>query len=154
MVITLRGGETSIKSSYTSSNYIYLGDPTVLPLNKDAANVNWGGKWRMPTKAECQELLDNCLWSWEEKNGVEGYCVTSKANNKSIFLPAVDANVVGYDYRKGGYYWSSSLYPYVHYPSYNKFTDEANFLLIQSDYRNVSSRRRYWGLSVRPVMSK
>ena len=148
-------GETSIKSSYTSSNYIYLGDPTVLPLNKDAANVNWGGKWRMPTKAECQELLDNCLWSWEEKNGVEGYMVTSKTNNKSIFLPAVDANGDGYDYSgKGGYYWSSSLYPYVHYPSYNKYTDEANFLLIQSDYRNVSSRRRYWGLSVRPVMSK
>ena len=148
-------GETSIKSSYTSSNYIYLGDPTVLPLNKDAANVNWGGKWRMPTKAECKELLDNCLWSWEEKNGVEGYWVTSKTNNKSIFLPAVDANGDGYDYSgKGGYYWSSSLYPYVNYPSYNKFTDMANFLLIQSDYRNVSSIRRYWGLSVRPVMSK
>lgn len=30
-----------------------------LPLEKDAAHVNMGGDWRMPTKEECQELINN-----------------------------------------------------------------------------------------------
>lgn len=31
-----------------------------LTLEQDAAHVNLGGDWRMPTKAEFQELIDNC----------------------------------------------------------------------------------------------
>ena len=30
----------------------------------DAAHNAWGDNWRMPTYAECQELISNCTWTW------------------------------------------------------------------------------------------
>ena len=39
---------------------------TDLTLEQDAAHVNLGGNWRMPTKAEFQELLDNCDVVWTD----------------------------------------------------------------------------------------
>ncbi len=44
------------------STYTYLNTPSVLPLNRDAAFVNWGGNWRMPTSDEIQELKEKCKW--------------------------------------------------------------------------------------------
>ena len=56
----------------------------------DAATAKWGEGWRIPTKAECEELMNAnyCTWSWIEQNGVKGYLVTSKINGNYIFLPA------------------------------------------------------------------
>ena len=54
----------------------------------DAASVNWGLAWRMPTETEMQELIDNCKWSWTKINKVQGYIIKSKINDNSIFLPA------------------------------------------------------------------
>ena len=62
-----------------------------LTLEQDAAHVNLGGNWRMPTKAECQELLDNCNVVWTDNyNGtrVKGRVFTSKVNGNSVFFPA------------------------------------------------------------------
>ena len=98
----------------TSSSYGTVDNKTVLELEDDAAHVNWGGNWRMPTKVEQLELIDtnNCTWKWTTQNGVNGYKVTSVVNGNSIFLPAA-----GYRYYDNlgnagsiGYYWSSSLY--------------------------------------------
>ena len=74
----------------------------------DAASVNWGGTWRMPTIYEFQELTEKCTWEWTSLNGVDGQKVTGP-NGNSIFLP-----VTGYrdmDKLRGssGYYWLSSL---------------------------------------------
>lgn len=93
-------GETETKDKYswatykwcdgTSSNitkYNSADGKTVLDLDDDAAYVNWGDKWRMPTKEECQELLDKCTWSESIQNGVKGYVVTSKHTGNSIFFP-------------------------------------------------------------------
>ena len=30
----------------------------------DAATAMWGEGWKMPTKADFQELLENCDWEW------------------------------------------------------------------------------------------
>lgn len=105
-------GETTTKSTYTESNYVYSDNPTTLPLDKDAARANWGGSWRMPTKAEQDELRSNCTWTWTTMNGVNGYKVTSKTNGKSIFLPAAGSRYYSglNDDGSSGYYWSSSLY--------------------------------------------
>ena len=69
-----------------------------LASDDDAATRNWGGMWRMPTKAEWEELLneDNCTWTWTtdykgDGSNVAGVIVTSKKvgyTDKSIFLPA------------------------------------------------------------------
>ena len=56
----------------------------------DAATANWGEDWRIPTKAECEELMDAnyCTWEWRSNNDFAGYKVTSKINGNYIFLPA------------------------------------------------------------------
>ena len=64
---------------------------TNLTLEQDAAHVNLGGNWRMPTKAECQELINNCNVVWTDNyngTGVVGKVFTSKINGNSVFFPA------------------------------------------------------------------
>ena len=78
----------------------------------DAATVNLGAPWCMPTKDDIQELYDNCDWVRKTINGVNGYLVTSKINGNSIFFPAAG---IGYGTSLGnrgslGLYRSSSWY--------------------------------------------
>lgn len=147
-------GETQPKSVYSSDTYFDSNNnkystskKTTLDLEDDAAHVNWGGGWRMPTKAEQDELrnTNNCTWTWTIQNGVYGYKVTSKKNGNSIFLPAA-----GYRYDSslylagsGGSYWSSSL-----------STDDSNgayFLYFNSSYVDWGYNYRDIGPSVRAV---
>jgi hypothetical protein len=129
----------------TSSSYGTVDNKTTLDLSDDAARVNWGGSWRMPTKAEQYELRDNCTWTWTTQNRVKGYKVTSKKNGNSIFLPAAGYRVDGslFDAGSIGYYWSSSLetgYPYYAY-----------FLGFYSSSVDVDYCYRCFRHSVRPV---
>lgn len=129
----------------TKSMYGIVDNKKTLELRDDAARVNRGGSWRMPTYDEWTELRNNCTWKWTTQNGVNGYKVTSKKNGKSIFLPAVG-------YREGsslslagsdGYYWSSSLY--ADYPYY------AWSVYFNSGCTRMFYNYRYCGRSVRPV---
>ena len=105
-------GETEPKSNF-SSNYTYSANPLILPFEHDAATVNWGGNWRMPTKEEWQELYTNTTYIWTTQNGVNGRLFTA-SNGCSLFLPAAgyynhySGNSLS-DAGSGGYYWSSSL---------------------------------------------
>lgn len=82
----------------------------VLDSEDDAAIANWGGSWRMPTKAEQDELRTKCKWEWKELNGHKGYKVTGP-NGNYIFLPAAGDRIGGSLYfLSEGCYWSSSLY--------------------------------------------
>ena len=84
-----------------------------LTLEQDAAHVNMGGNWRMPTKEEYRELIDNCTDTWTDDyngTGIRGRIFTSKVNGKSVFFPAA-----GYCYKSlvlsvgsGGNVWSAS----------------------------------------------
>ena len=124
-------GETQPKSTYNWSTYKYcngsyntltkynnsssygtVDNKTQLELSDDAARANWGGSWRMPTRAEQGELRENCTWTWTTQNGVNGYKVTSKKNGNSIFLPAAGYRDVSSLSNAGslGNYWSSSLF--------------------------------------------
>ena len=164
-------GETETKSNFSWStykwcsgssyntltkycyNYSYSGngvidDKRTLDLEDDAAHVNWGGYWRMPTSLEMRELIDSCTWEWTQINGVNGYKVTSNRNgftDKFIFMPAG-----GYKYEKGldlygsnCVYWSSTL------------SDEKPIgvfgISFSSKDRNTSYYTRYQGFCVRPV---
>ena len=85
---------------------------TTLRPEHDAATANWGGSWRMPTKAEQDELRSECNWELTEVDGVKGYKVSSKSNSSNfIFLPAAGCRSGGIFMRAGsyGFYWSSSL---------------------------------------------
>ncbi len=52
----------------------------------DAARKNWGGKWRMPTLKEFEELEDHCMFFVDVVNGQKG-CVVTGPNGNSIFFP-------------------------------------------------------------------
>ena len=99
----------------------------------------------MPTKAEQDELREQCTWTWTTQNGVKGYQVTSKKNGNSIFLPAAGYRGDSSLSSAGsyGYYWSSSLH--TDYP------DDACSLLFGSDYVDWYGYYRYVGFTVRPV---
>ena len=78
----------------------------------DAARQKLGGAWRMPTRDEIDELVneENCSWSKTTENGVNGYMVTSKKNGNSIFLPAAGRRQYGNEDLVGelGCYWGAS----------------------------------------------
>ena len=138
------GWEGPFSKYVTNSKYGTVDNKTVLDPKDDAAHVNWGGRWRMPTDAEWTELRDNCTWTWATEDGVSGRKVTGP-NGKSIFLPAAGYRNGPYLYGAGayGYYWSSSLdtdYPF----------DACNVYFCSDFYRWIISYR-YWGQSVRPV---
>ena len=92
------------------SSYGTVDGKTVLDLEDDAAYVNMGAEWRMPTRSEQDELLNNCTWTWTTQNGVCGRKVTGP-NGNSIFLPAVGSRYNSNLNHAGTYgdYWSGSL---------------------------------------------
>ena len=107
-------GETTTKSTYSSSTYTYSSNPSELPTSVDAAYVNWGSGWRMPSLAQFQELINSSYTTteWTTLNGVYGSKITSKTNGNSVFLPAAGYRV-GSSLNHGGsdgYYWSRTLY--------------------------------------------
>ena len=131
------------KSSYGNNGF--TDNKTQLELSDDAARVNWGGSWRMPTDAEWSELINNCTGTWTTQNGVNGYKVTSKSNGNSIFLPAAGFRLDTSLSSAGsfGYYWSSSL-----------DRDNPYYAWLVRFYSGDVDRGysyRYYGLSVRPV---
>ena len=117
-------GETKPKAEYTEENSLtYEKEEFNFDIagnvKYDAARANWGGKWKMPTSAQMQELVDNCTWTWIPSskldaagNTIKGYVVSNCAagNTNSIFLPAAgyrsgsDLEGAGSD----GFYWSST----------------------------------------------
>ncbi len=142
-------GEISTKDYYSESNTDAYG----VSMNDisgnaqyDVARYNWGGSWRMPTKDEMQELLDNCNWTESKQNGVDGYNLTSKINGKSLFFP-----LSGY-YFGSSYYSSTSVYSWASSPSSsNEYADN---LHIYSGNSSVTVSRRCYGQNVRAVVSK
>ena len=96
-------------------NNSYIDNKTSLDIEDDAAHVNWGGNWRMPTKEECMELFEKCEWKETTLNGVKGYRVTSKVRgytSNSIFLPCTSVFVLLFDdgnYYDTGCYMTSEL---------------------------------------------
>ena len=151
-------GETTAKETYNWSTYKWYNSSTdritkyralsgtyLLELSDDAARVNWGSSWRMPTMEEQDELRIQCTWTWTTQNGVNGYKVTSKSNGNSIFLPAAgfryDSSL--FDVGRDGNYWSSSY-------RYESTRAVYNFNFSSSSVDKYEYFR-FIGQSVRPV---
>ena len=121
-----------------------------LDLIDDAAHVNMGGKWRMPTNDELEELLNNTTHEVKTINDLKGMLFTSKINNKQLFIPFMQ----GYWYN-GTWYsldksyasiWSSRVYCSV---------DDAYKLYCGSSCNAyVNNLRRSCAFSVRGVFKK
>ena len=119
---------------------------TDLTLEQDAAHAYIGGKWRMPTEAEYQELLDNCDVVWTDdynETGVKGLVFTSKSNGKLVFFPA-DGVCNGSSVKSVGSfgeYWSASW----------RSSSYARDLFFHSKGQYTSDGGRVYGYSVRGV---
>ena len=116
-----------------------------LTLNQDAAHINLGGNWRMPTSEEYRELINNCDVTWTDDyngTGTTGNIFTSMINENSVFFPAA-GNCGSWVYGAGssGYYWSASL----------GLNDDAWCLYFHSDDNSIVSIDMYYGHSVRAV---
>ncbi len=119
-------GETKSKKSFTKKNYSFdwysshggWGNDMILYPNEDAAHVILGGRWRMPTRLEWDELVNSCDWRWTFINNVSGFKVISRINGQSIFIPAAGCNSVLTGFQSDsewrykdrlGCYWTSSM---------------------------------------------
>ena len=159
-------GETKSKSDYSLSTYKWYNESsnkqtkyctdasygivdnkTELDVKDDAAYVNWGSRWRIPSKAQFEELMRECVWTTTYINGVEGSLVKSKKNNNSIFIPGnhfcVDIRL-GYP-SSNGYYWSRTL---------DSYPDYAWCIITRSSPQMFNYHPREYGLGIRPVAVK
>lgn len=80
------GSRNTLTKYCTNKEYGAVDNKITLELEDDAAHVNWGGEWRMPTKAELEELREKCTWMPAKINGVSGREITGPNGNK-LFLP-------------------------------------------------------------------
>ncbi len=128
-------GELSTKKEYYSTNYKHFGKhgvikynekdgKTVLELGDDVARTNLGAGYRIPTKADWEELLEDCKWEAvtvslpieldpSQKKSIARWKVTGP-NGNSIVLPMTggfkaDGWGVMPDYDT--YYTTANLYP-------------------------------------------
>lgn len=124
----------------TSSAFGNVDNKTVLDPENDAAHVNWGGSWRMPTEMEGSELKQTCFWELTSYGGINGFLVYGiGGDGHIIFFPRVNRTYVD-----DGHYWLSSLY---------SSGAEARSLDLYSSNNSfgVGHYVRYLGFSVRPV---
>ena len=120
---------------------------TLLPAD-DAAHVNWGGQWRMPTKEELTELREQCTWKWVTINGIKGNKVTGP-NGNSIFLPAGGSYNTFDDQLN-----SVGVHGWIYSSTKSSVDNQAQEMGISSSGAAQTSCSRCLGLNIRPVLPK
>lgn len=160
-------GETTAKSTYTADNYLYgigerqdtlndasgysyivMTQPHYTDLGADiagtaydAATLQWGGDWRMPSLSEFMELRTECQWEWSAEQGISGYRILA-ANGNHIFLPVSDTTEPEH---AAGSYWTSSA------SNESGMAENLDFI---STLAFFYFSPRYRGLPIRPVLPR
>ena len=148
------GSQTTMTKYCNNSSYGYNGftdDLTELELSDDAAYMNWGNAWRMPSKTQFDELINSSYTTtiWTTQNGIYGRKITSKFNGNSIFLPVAGTRFGTQLYNKGNYgdYLSCTLSTSLPDYAYYIFLNSYNIT-----YTTEGDYHRCYGRSVRPVL--
>ena len=157
-------GETKPKSSYDEDNSETYGKSIgdIKGTARDVAYVKWGGTWRMPTRDEFEELINNCEWEWtvmaeydDDDDGMktEGYKVSNKSHSNSIFLPAAAFYDGQYNSFMGsrGSYWCSTPADSDGDAYYFDFYIDYDDVDHYDVYHSMCVGCRVFGQSVRPV---
>ena len=137
----------SITKYCAGSHYGVVDNRIMLEAIDDAAIVNKGDEWQMPSREQYEELYndDYTTTTWVNQNGVTGLSIISKTNGKSIFLPAAgyyNGSSLVYQTNVGGY-WSRSLQIDLSYCAYSLFFSTNNVYTF--------GENRYVGKTIRPV---
>ena len=144
-----KGGQNSYTKYCCNASEGTVDNLRTLEPEDDAAHVQWGGEWRMPSKDEWTELRTQCKWIYSRENGKKGWTATGP-NGKSIFFPlagAITWNESSSRNKKGDYR-SSSLG--------EKYSGTAYSVFMYSDDDDESEvtwsdGSREFGFSIRPV---
>ena len=106
--IWCNGSENTLTKYCSDKDYGEVDNRTILLPEDDAATMNWGAAWCMPTEAQMQELITQCEWTTIEINGVD-CCRVTGPNGATSILPesGVRCEGVSDETKLGGYYWSS-----------------------------------------------
>ncbi len=153
-------GETKPKNKYDKDNYAYYDfnsaqyidiGANISGTEYDAATVNLGSDWRMPTNEELQELRDNCTWEWTQINNVNGYKVTAN-NGNSIFIPAAGYNYLGNSISQNslGRYFTGNNYEKS---GGNGFAYSLEFSSSSIGSGPYTNETKWYGFPIRPVTS-
>ncbi len=115
----------------------------------DAATVNWGAGWRMPTKLELIELTDNATVVYTNYNNVEGVRFIGP-NGNCIFIPFAGARNEHGKWKRGEdcYLWSSVAKDNEYSDTYDFWYHNQSFCLW-GDW--IWEEYPYWGMSIRAV---
>ena len=148
-------GETGTKSQYTWDNYKWGGKNNLTKYNStdkksvldtaDDPAYQKNSAWSTPTKAQYDELLNECVWQWVSAP-VPGYKVKAKSGGSYIFLPAAGYKGYGWQDDPVGYYWSKSLYTSDRKQAYLLGFTESSWM--------TDKMERCYGMLIRPVMKK
>ena len=134
---------TKYQSGYNLIKYNSTDGLMTVHPSDDAAYVNWGGLWRMPTKAEYDELREKCSFEWTSRNGVNG-CQVIGPNGNSIFIPAGGmACPQVSDSGSRGRYWLSTRVSHNHHAYCLGFD--------RNGFYNGDNDGREFGMNIRAV---
>ena len=131
----------------TSSRRGIVDNKTVLDPEDDAATVNWGKNWCMPSVDQLKELNNSSYTTiaLTTQKGIEGLLIRSKKNGKTLFLP-----ITGWgpnNHVECGMYWTRSLF--------TNFNGDAYNLVFSSGGMNFSGDdSRCSGHPIRPVRAQ
>lgn len=144
---TTHTSRKSISTLQSEGWIVSKGGTYVLAPEHDAAQVQWGGDWRMPTLQELKDLCNKCDWTWGSMNGVKGYVVRGSGSyaSNSIFLPCAGRGDGASLDSAGlcGDYWSS-VPDNSDYLAWHLYSFSGNHYAYNNYFR-------YCGYPVRPV---
>ena len=141
------GSETTMTKYCINSELGIVDNKTELELADDAAYVNWGPSWRMPTIDQLQELKNNCTWQrFTISNGDVCILVTG-TNGNTMLLPLAGSMNGSLPERVGnyGYLWSKTASVYANE------SNASQYIYFNSPYPSLWRRYRYFGFTVRAV---
>ena len=142
------GSSTEYTPITTSSNTYDKGE-TLQPAD-DAANVNIGGAWKIPTKDQLEELLNNTTHDVVTVNGVKGMLFTSTKPGyeaKQLFIPFMQGYWYNGNFIAAGSYadvWSSQVHP-------SNVNRAYSLRCYSSGNANININYRSYAFSVRGV---
>lgn len=144
--IWCNGSDNTITKYCLDDDHGYNGftdGKTELDTKDDAAYVNWGTSWRMPSWEQIVELRDYSSWQFVQRNGVYGQLGIGP-NGNSIFLPASGGRWNGALYHMGswGAYWSRT---------HRTSIESCYFGFYKDDIHWTGNEYRCFGFNVRAV---
>lgn len=130
-------------------------NPTLLELEPedDAAYVNWGPEWRIPSKEQFEELKENCTLTYMDDYA--SLCFKSKINDNYIQISYNDYKEINHTNWETcwGYFWTRNIPECYSEEAYN--FEFAGFDIEPYDdpHCYIDIALRYVGLKIRPVLN-